>query len=532
MKEKSKIDLVYSSGFAWLQKGGIYVRGYLFDKNNQLYENENLILFFQEIKTINQLKIRLLEANGLFNVIINKGGFFAAATDKIRSLPLFYRQRTGSFRISDSMEGFVKNCSYNPTNAAEFLATGYVTNKYTLLSCVFQIQAAELIYLKDEQVQTQSYFKYVSSSNFTENYNLLKTRLITTIEGVFQRLINSLQGRTAVVPLSGGYDSRLILLMLKKLGYQKIIAYTYGRADNAEMKIAEKLCKKLHVKWIKIEYTEELIANYLNDNDFQAYYPFAAQYTSMFFMEQFFALRFLKKKNLIPEKSVFIPGFSGDMIAGSKLSELFLAEIDHDKLCKEIYKKHYQLIEPQSYIKNNFLSDINNLGACYHIPYYKSHSIFEEWNIQNRQAKFIVNSTAVYRFFDYPFRLPFWDNELIDFFKHLPLEFKLHKKLYDDVLVNSFFKEAKINFSKELQTSRQTIRNQQFKEKIKPFLPRFVVRAFQKKDDPIFYREITKLMIDDMKKSGFNYKNTGNNYNAVIVQWYIQKVMNSEQIIW
>ena len=47
-------------------------------------------------------------------------------------------------------------------------------------------------------------------------YNHYKTKVSQIIENTFIRLVNSLKGKTAVIPLSGGFDSRLIAVMLKK----------------------------------------------------------------------------------------------------------------------------------------------------------------------------------------------------------------------------------------------------------------------------------------------------------------------------
>ena len=46
---------------------------------------------------------------------------------------------------------------------------------------------------------------------------------------------------------------------------------------------------------------------------------FASNYTSLPAKHEFSVVKELKQKNLIPENSVFIPGFSGDMLGGSLL---------------------------------------------------------------------------------------------------------------------------------------------------------------------------------------------------------------------
>ena len=49
-------------------------------------------------------------------------------------------------------------------------------------------------------------------------------------------------------------------------------------------------------------------------------YPYVSGLSSMFFMQEYFAVKYLKESHIIPDDSVFIPGFSGDVLAGSHLS--------------------------------------------------------------------------------------------------------------------------------------------------------------------------------------------------------------------
>ena len=52
-----------------------------------------------------------------------------------------------------------------------------------------------------------------------------------------------------VISLSAGYDSRLVLSMLKELNYENIICYSYGMKNNSESIVAKKICEKLNIKY-------------------------------------------------------------------------------------------------------------------------------------------------------------------------------------------------------------------------------------------------------------------------------------------
>jgi len=79
-------------------------------------------------------------------------------------------------------------------------------------------------------------------------------RLDSIYKNVFSRLIESVQGRTIVIPLSGGYDSRSSAAILKKLGYGNVICFTYGRPESFEVQTSEKVAKDLGYKWCFINY--------------------------------------------------------------------------------------------------------------------------------------------------------------------------------------------------------------------------------------------------------------------------------------
>jgi hypothetical protein len=66
--------------------------------------------------------------------------------------------------------------------------------------------------------------------------------------------------------------------------------------------------------------------------------------------------------------------------------------------------------------------------------------ILERWNYENRQRRLILREMVLYnqvaRWF-----LPFYDNELIDFWTTVPIELRLNQKLYINCLLKNIFIE-------------------------------------------------------------------------------------------
>ena len=527
---KSNIFLRDNNGFKWVKKENLFVRGYIFDLNEQFYQDETLADYFSDIETYTDFEERVSYANGCYSVIYIKGEKIFAACDCIRSLPLFYTKYNGEWVISDDSyylsEKFGKS-ELNEIAAVEFLATGYVTGDETLIRNINQIQAGEIIRFEEEGLDKKFYFTYRTSVTTEDEYDEFREQGIEIFNKAFKRFIASLDGRTVVVPLSGGFDSRMIVTMLKKYEYDKVICFTYGRKGNPEIEISKKVAETLGFKWIYIEYTEGLIENFLNDTIFLNYYKYAGKLVSMFFMQEYFAVKYLKENKLIPEDSIFAPGHSGDFLGGSQLfkhDNLGLFD-DLKDVAHRIYNVKYCYLRPETGDLELIHQRIQkSLEEKFTGNADLSYSIHEDWDFKEKLAKFNFNSLTTYTYFGYEFRFPYWDNELLNFFKKLPLHVKINKFLYDDILIEEFFKPLGLNFPDELQPSEITLRRQKIKDKIKHILPEPVNRFFMDKSDDLFYNEITQQMVIDSALKGKKLNIHGNYFNSLIIQWYLDDI--------
>lgn len=314
--------------------------------------------------------------------------------------------------------------------------------------------------------------------------------------------------------------------MLKLNNYNNVICFTYGRKGNPEMVISKKVARALNYKWIFVEYTNSLINNFISDLIFSDYYRSMSNYSSLFFMQEYFAVKYLKENNLIPKNSIFVPGHSGDFIGGSQLNKYANKNTPVNKLPNDIYRKKYLMQKPPDKYRKFFTKKIEHFVFSKENTEHEnlSYSIFENWDFKEKIAKTIFNSARVYCFFDYESRFPFWDNELVDLSKHLPFEVKVYKMLYDDVLKNCFFEPCKVNFEQELQSNKTDYIKYRIKSRVKKYLPARFKEKFIRKNDTLCYYEISRILIKDMQQKNFKYWETYNSYNEILAQWYISKI--------
>lgn len=509
------------SKLPWYSVDNIRVTGFIRKGNKYLTDNE-LLNYFTDIDTIQKFEQLLKEANGQFSVIIRTKDEIWAATDRLRNYPLFYTRINGGFVISDDCyklaEELPEKC-LNPAAVDCFLATGYVLNNLTLIKNIFQVEAGEYIKAGDS-FSRKFYHDIYYAPVVKKDFSTSAYELNNLISVVFRNHFQALSDKFIVIPLSGGFDSRLVASMCSKYHPENVLCYTYGTENNCEVAPAKEVARRLGFKWINIIYNSGLIEGYLNDDLFKNYYPYVSNLSSMFFMQEYFAVKYIKENRLVPENSVFIPGFCGDVLAGCNLFPSMNKSANKEQIAMVIYKEFFRLTKPN---RSKTASIIKLI--CDKIPHGKNEiwKIFEGWDHKEPKAKFNVNSAKVFSFFEYNFVLPLWDSQLEDFFSTLPFQFKLDKKLYDYVLTEYVFKDLNLNLSNELNPLPIQKSIQRVKERVKDFVPNKIKDQFITHRSPVFYDEITRVMIEDMGSGRVIHPRQSNYYNSYITQWYLLK---------
>lgn len=513
------IKLNFSFGYIWYEFNGIYVKGYLFDDLDNLYVDKSLVDYFENVKTEEQFKSKLSCANGIFSVIINRDGNTFFAVDRTRTFPLFYVYNQKQLVISDDTN-YLKDLfslSLNRKNVEEFISTGFVTGKNTLIDEINQVQAGEYLIWSNTRIKNKIYYSYLVTS--TEIATDVEGKLKNIFSDILDRLANRMmmvaKGRQLVIPLSGGFDSRLIVSLLKRKRYENVVCFTYGSKDSFEVKISKDVAEKLSYRWYFIEYNNETILNdYTSQDDFKKYYPFAANNVSNFLLQDYFAVKYLHDNNLISKDAIIIPGHSGDFLGGSHLRSEEI--ITKDNLLSSILRKHYSLSQYDENMKLKVLSYIER-----NMNDYLSYSVNENFNMKERQSKFIVNANRVYEYFGYQHMIPLWDKELVEFFRILPLQFKFSQEnMYNSVLFERVFNQLNLVYSKDFLI--QSGFKRFIKKILKQLLPMFVKKVYARKSHIDFNRFsiMSNVLLKDLNEP-IHY----NNINLIIAKWYVNKII-------
>lgn len=377
------IKLINNDGFQWSATNGVNFKGYGFFKGTILEDHYHKI--FTDWETKDEFADILQTCNGCFSVIIEKEEYIFAAVDRLRSIPLFYTLHDGKFIISDNaryVREHIDDDKINEISNIEFRMTGYVTGNDTLYLKVKQLQAGEYLIVnkKDLSIETKNYYNYRHSRFFEKEMNQLIEELDQVHLNVFKRLIDSLNGKTIMLPLSGGEDSRLIAVMLRRLGYQKVICYTYGKLGNKEATISKKVADYLGYDWVFIPYSRNRWRRWYGSQEMKDYFLYADGLSSLPHFQDWPAVKEVLDGISPKDDLVFIPGHSGDFVAGSHVPPWFICsdKISKEQLLSDIYKRHYNMWRASSNsqiseLKNKIKSNINIK------PYYTAEEAADEF---------------------------------------------------------------------------------------------------------------------------------------------------------
>ena len=234
------------------------------------------------------------------------------------------------------------------------------------------------------------------------------------------------------------------------------------------------------------------------------------------FLQDYFAIKNLIENGHINEDTVVLPGHPGDFLRGShlyhslkndssyqvaiSLFQAFGTSLPLSATQKELV---FETIEKQIFNQQS--------GTC---------NNFDRWDYEERQCKFIGNSSQLYSFFNIPYLMPLFDKDIFSTMLSLPFRQRLYATLYNNTLETILFRENGIDF--DLKTKETGFKKPSW---LKEFLIRVAPISVRKKyypaDDNVFYKEITSLLMSSYPITNYKQPVKPNLYNGYLIQWYI-----------
>lgn len=382
---------------------------------------------------------QIARINGNFALVVATPDSIFLGVDTVRTIPLLYCMAGNTFVVSDSITPLLRGDNrFDENSLVEFYNAGMVTGPYTLYQGIKSLQAGECVRLDRNtgNIEPHRYYRYLSTYLDRESLGELVERLEEVTRAAFSRMIDSLRGRQVVVPLSGGLDSRLVVTMLKRLGYDHVFCFSYGLRDNWESARSKAVAERLGFRWQMVPYHPAMLRQVFRSDSLRQFVLFSGNGVSVPEWNDWPAMEVLKNERLIEPDAVVVNGNSGDFIAGAHLKYLLdpTWNVDPFNLYSAIISKHLTLwhgLSERPSINSIIRMRIDEALAG---PPAKTIEdvacLYELWEWQERQAKFPCNQTRVYEFFGHEWRMPLWDLELMRFWQDVPIPYKMDEFLY------------------------------------------------------------------------------------------------------
>jgi len=417
------------------------------------YTNGNVDIWFNGVLTQNMIEIDIISmsyhdisylvelvesVSGSFALIIRTNKWLFAACDKINSIPISYViTNEGEFFVGDHAPLLMKKSGLdvvkevNKQAALEIAMSGYCTGSKTLYENVYQLSAGEYVVFDSGNLTNGYYYTYspLKYEKHTSK-NLLINEFSDVCWASIDELVESVNSRQIVVPLSAGNDSRLIVSLLKEKGFKDVVCFSFGKKNNFEVQTARNIAEKLGYQWIDTTCTVDSQRMFFQSSVYHEYIDSFNTYSSIPAVHDIYSVHRLYEHNLISKDAVIVNGNSGDFISGGHIQ---------NKISMSAYlDKHYSLwgdlrtnVNDKRIIKELLkVTDDRNLYADG--EYIDSY--FESLEYVGRQTQYVVKQQHAYDFFNYEWRLPLWSACFLDFWEQVPVEYKVGQKLYIDTL--------------------------------------------------------------------------------------------------
>ncbi len=452
----------------------LYGRGYAFLGDQDYAEGQDLLerllrdCGHEQNEALARLKTLIPTLNGSWALIAaSSDGQVLLASDRSRSVPLFYAQLPSRLIISYSARRILAELGevqIAESAAMELLLSGYVSNEETIYRDIHQLQPAEILEWSartDWSLARCNYFPFYEGHPCETSEPQLKEELEDILESVFTRFAKVLKGRRIILPLSGGFDSRLIAWMLYKNGIRDVTCYTYGTEGNAQVPIARRVAENLGFRWRFIEYNATRWAHCMGSRKMTEYWDYAFRGSALPHLQDFPAYLSMESDFDSADPAVILPGHVGDAWA----SEFALRRFDQcafHPLCE--LHTNYTLIEGNPVVSSVIYRHLNlwpvpqrrwtaepwsrlaDKIRCAVTTYARQGDqgiwSYIEWVIRNRTALWILRTLRCVEYFGGNYRLCLGDYHLIDFLRRLPLAHLHLRKLYAATMRQRVFGKA------------------------------------------------------------------------------------------
>jgi len=391
------------------------------------------------------------ELSGLFARVSGEFGFVVsgelgsvAVVDRVRSTPILVNPTDRSLGGRWEAEGAAWD---NPLASAGFLRGGFTPESSTVLRSISSIPACHYAFIDNTgEFKFTRYASHRHDSDPIERGEVLG-RLDIVANELVQYVVDicSSVGRV-YVPLSGGYDSRFVAWLVREAGIRDVLCVTYGRPDSYEVVCAGQVAADLGLPWRHFPVSLELLRSVWKSDDFAHYLTSAFNGTSLPHIGDYPWLLSLDRSGELDQSGIVLPGFCGDVLAGSFVPKHF-APLDRNQLDRLSEPVAPQL-EKKVFNLSNWLSPAEAEALDAHIDRYRKPVVgaqelvsrVQSYSTEERISKFTCNAARAYEHFGLQFAFPLWNIALTSAMYASHVVDRASNSVYEEFLFERAFK--------------------------------------------------------------------------------------------
>ncbi|HES58599.1 MAG TPA: hypothetical protein ENO21_04120, partial [Firmicutes bacterium] len=383
---------------------------------------------------------RLLESlNGFYAICyLDQRGTVVAAVDRARSIPLFYAVQDGRLVISDDARWVANQVGATDISrrfATDLLMTAFVTGRNTLVDEVRQLQLGEL--LEAERIRggwnlkTSYHYHFHHQASTDCSLGSQRRKLESALDAAAVRLLDYASGRQILLALSGGLDSTMLALALRRRGCDNVSAFTYGSRHSLEIRHSREVAETLGFPWACSYYTPGRWRSWLAGDSRRSYWDWSHNLCSLPHVQDYMAVEELLERGDVRPDAVVVAGqsveaFYGIQFAPEDWAALRAPGFSAERLADIVYRLHYRLW-PGSCFGRQTREEmkqliLDSLGSPE--DYGTAVSYFEAWVVREKMAKFNNNSVRAYEQLGLDWWLPLFDHDIIRFWIQLPCQLR------------------------------------------------------------------------------------------------------------
>ncbi|AOZ72440.1 hypothetical protein BK816_03320 [Boudabousia tangfeifanii] len=371
-------------------------------------------------------------------------------TDQMRSFPLYYLVSKDRVIVSGKFDEIHRLNSSRVDQVAkeEIALAGFCFGDRTAGLGIKQVlpgRKVKINLITGDIYETIIHLPFFEPEIPSDEDSFIKL-LDDAFNAVMTRAIEHVGDHKILVPLSGGLDSRLIATWLSKNKIKNVLCFTYGREGSGEVSVSKEIADNLQLPWQSISLNDQRIKSAWLENDTAEFlYNSFAGY-SLPHVQDWYAIRELKEKNLISDGDVVFPGHT--IVDNFHNHEMLLDSQgpDADTLARILLNKH--IVMPAQIDTDAGRADSYHVARKFlsQEKYDRSHRSLqrcvEGFNFSERQTKYINNSVRAYEYYHLRWAIPMLDREFTDVWCQGPIDLTITRKAYGTWIQNMYSEQT------------------------------------------------------------------------------------------